>query len=138
MARASRKDPAVWLAIAGIAALWIIGFCMNPGGSGTTILGIPLLACPLRSLTGIRCPFCGMTTGCCWVAHGNLTAAWESNILSPWLMLGTLIALAYLALVRLSAGFKITLELDASHVRLLRLAGIGCLAVSWLVNLSRG
>jgi len=32
----------------------------------------PPLACPLRSLTGIPCPLCGMTRACLAAVHGHL------------------------------------------------------------------
>jgi hypothetical protein len=32
----------------------------------------PPLACPLRSLTGIPCPLCGMTRACVAAVHGHL------------------------------------------------------------------
>ena len=39
----------------------------------------PPLACPLRSLTGIPCPFCGMTRACVAAVHGHLGASLSFN-----------------------------------------------------------
>lgn len=76
----------------------------------------PPFACPLRSLTGIPCPLCGMTRACVAAAHGNFVSSlrfnpggifvmllavvllvrpsWVSNVRPPtwaiWLTLGAL------------------------------------------------
>lgn len=39
----------------------------------------PALACPLRSATGIPCPFCGMTRACVALVHGHLARSLAFN-----------------------------------------------------------
>ena len=39
----------------------------------------PPLACPLRTATGIPCPFCGMTRACVAAMHGHLGASLAFN-----------------------------------------------------------
>jgi hypothetical protein len=39
----------------------------------------PPLACPLRSTTGIPCPFCGLTRACVAAAHGDLLRSLSFN-----------------------------------------------------------
>jgi hypothetical protein len=39
----------------------------------------PVPPCPLRSVTGIPCPFCGMTRGVTAIVHGNFSAAFGFN-----------------------------------------------------------
>ena len=39
----------------------------------------PPLACPLRTLTGIPCPFCGMTRACVAAVHGHLGTSLSFN-----------------------------------------------------------
>ena len=41
--------------------------------------GHPGFACPLRSLTGIPCPFCGMTRACVAAVHGHLAQSLAFN-----------------------------------------------------------
>jgi hypothetical protein len=41
--------------------------------------GHPGFACPLRTLTGIPCPLCGMTTSVEAAAHGHLGAAFAAT-----------------------------------------------------------
>ena len=43
-----------------------------------TSLTIPLV-CPLRTLTGVPCPFCGMTTGTVATLRGDFRAAVGAN-----------------------------------------------------------
>jgi hypothetical protein len=39
----------------------------------------PPFACPLRALTGIPCPFCGMTRACVALVHGHVAASLAFN-----------------------------------------------------------
>ena len=41
--------------------------------------GWPGLPCPLRTLTGVPCPFCGMTTATVAMAHGAWGSAAAAN-----------------------------------------------------------
>jgi hypothetical protein len=55
----------------------------------------PPLACPLRTITGIPCPLCGMTRACVAAVHGHLGTSLAFN---PGGLLVILVALA--ALIR--------------------------------------
>jgi hypothetical protein len=57
----------------------------------------PPLACPLRTLTGIPCPFCGMTRAVVAAMHGHLL---ESLRFNPAGVLVVVLALALLAGLR--------------------------------------
>lgn len=39
----------------------------------------PQIACPLRSLTGVPCPFCGMTRAVVAAVHGNILGSLAFN-----------------------------------------------------------
>ena len=39
----------------------------------------PVPPCPLRTFTGIPCPFCGMTRGVTALVHGHVSAAFTYN-----------------------------------------------------------
>jgi Protein of unknown function (DUF2752) len=58
----------------------------------------PPLACPLRVLTGVPCPLCGMTRAVVAVMHGHLL---ESLRFNPAGVLVVLLAIALLAGLRL-------------------------------------
>jgi hypothetical protein len=46
--------------------------------------------CPLRRLTGIPCPFCGLTTGVVATTHGHVAGGLMANPVAPLLVLATL------------------------------------------------
>jgi uncharacterized protein DUF2752 len=45
----------------------------------TAHTGWPGLPCPLRTLTGVPCPFCGMTTATVAISHGDWGGAAAAN-----------------------------------------------------------
>ncbi len=63
-------------------------------------------SCPLRTLTGVPCPFCGMTRGVVALAHGNVFA---SLALNPGVVLFALVAIAALVAFLVLGGPRITL-----------------------------
>jgi hypothetical protein len=58
----------------------------------------PPLACPLRTLTGIPCPFCGMTRAVVAALHGHVIASLRFN---PGGIVVVLIAVGLLAGLRI-------------------------------------
>ena len=63
----------------------------------------PPIACPLRAVTGIPCPFCGMTRAVVAAVHGHVGASLAFNpggILVLALAVFTIVRPAWLARVR--------------------------------------
>src|SRR5690348_365204 len=60
-------------------------FAAGAAGLGTVYpavvahTGWPGLPCPLRTLTGVPCPFCGMTTATVAISHGDWGNAAAAN-----------------------------------------------------------
>lgn len=54
------------------------------------IFGISLFHCPLRTLTGIPCPSCGVTTGIMALIHGDFVKSLRCNPLAIIMFIGFL------------------------------------------------
>jgi len=66
------------------------------GALGLGLVGSALelgVLCPLRRLTGVPCPLCGLTTGTWALAHGHVAEAVAAHPLAPAAVL--LLALAW-------------------------------------------
>jgi hypothetical protein len=83
--------------------------------------GHPGLPCPLRMMTGVPCPFCGMTTSVEDTAHGHVEGAFMAN------PAGIVLAAAAVALV----------VKRPAHVVVSRVAAVGALAAMWAFELHR-
>ena len=60
--------------------LRVVGGGMVAIAAGWPILPVhPPIACPLRSLTGVPCPFCGMTRAVVAAVHGNILGSLAFN-----------------------------------------------------------
>ncbi len=57
------------------------------------LLGGPGIGCPLRAMTGVPCPFCGMTRGVTDAVHGDVTAAAALNPGSVLLVVAAVVLL---------------------------------------------
>ena len=114
------------LLVAAAAVIW-------PALTEATGASVP---CPLRTLTGIPCPVCGMTTAAIALVRGEVRGAFEANPMIFGLAALTIVAVPLLALRRLGV---MELPRPWSEARR-RKAGwfFGLLAVaSWLFQLHR-
>ena len=59
---------------------------------------VPFLGCPIRHLTGIPCPTCGMTRSFMAIAHGDLPQAVAYHLFSPVVFLFFIVTAIHLVL----------------------------------------
>ena len=101
VARGNRVEAVAVLVIATAVLVTARLLTPNPEGCGTheQLLVIP---CAFRWLTGLPCPFCGMTTAFALMARGEVLAALSAHVLGPLLYAATwlLAANAVVALMR--------------------------------------
>ena len=95
-----------WRQRAGLASLELDAGGLRRAGTAMLALGVTLpvlphapgLPCPLRTLTGVPCPFCGMTTAVEAGLAGRLSDAVRAN---PFGLVAIIVALALLARPRI-------------------------------------
>jgi Protein of unknown function (DUF2752) len=94
------------------------------------------IGCPLRALTGVPCPFCGLTTATVALVHGQWAAAAEAN---PLAYLPASIAIGTAPLMVARALGKTALPRQATQRARRRIAtsAIAVVALSWLYQLHR-
>lgn len=97
-------------------------------------LKIPLI-CPLRLITGVPCPLCGMTTGTTAFVKGDLRGAATANPLSLLFVPGVVLVLAD-RVGRLVRGAGEVVVGPRARKALLRAAAIAA-AASWIFQLFR-
>ena len=89
--------------LAGAGAALAVSFGLKAGAAGWASQLVALMPpCMFRLLTGIPCPFCGMTRAFMHMVRGDVGAAFSSHVLGPpvFLAAGALVVLAAVGLVR--------------------------------------
>ena len=81
------------------------------------------IPCAFRTLTGVDCPFCGMTRATVALAHGDVAAALAAHPLAP--------------LVLVAFAWAIWLLLRGRPMRLPAWAVLGGVALVWAANLAK-
>jgi hypothetical protein len=101
--------------------------------SQQTGIGLP---CPLRALTGVPCPMCGMTTAATGLAAGDLDAALAAN---PFVLVlaGLTVCMAVLMAARAAGLAAPAAQWPASRRRQAYWAVTVLLASSWAFQLHR-
>ena len=94
---------------------------------------VALPPCPFYYLTGHPCPFCGGTRSFAYMWQGDMTDAVRLYPLGPLFFVGSLMSAAGLA-SGLITGRTWSLNLSSRQWRLLTVAGVGAIAVSWVLK----
>ena len=76
----TRVQPATALELRPARDLRLAGLALVGAAGVWPALPVhPPFACPLRSLTGVPCPLCGMTRACVSALHGHLATSLAFN-----------------------------------------------------------
>ena len=118
----------------------LFGACAAPVGAVYPFLmahtGGHGLPCPLRTLTGVPCPFCGMTTATVAITHGNWAAAAAAN---PFGYLVAALIVGTVPILTARAVGQIPTPRPWSDAARRRIGWVmaGLIALSWLFQLRR-
>jgi Protein of unknown function (DUF2752) len=118
----------------------MFGACAAPAGAVYPFLmahtGGQGLPCPLRTLTGVPCPFCGMTTATVAITHGNWAAAAGAN---PFAYLVAALAISTAPVLIARAAGQVSTPRPWSVASRRRIGWIvaALVALSWLFQLRR-
>jgi Protein of unknown function (DUF2752) len=105
---------------------------LRPDGHG------PVL-CPLRRITGVWCPGCGMTRAFGWLAHGDLHQSLRYHPLAPLLVVqGVLLGAFWLYRRRTRHDRPATSVLSAPIMRTVLVANALLVLAVWVIRLKSG
>jgi hypothetical protein len=115
---------------ASVAAIGAVypSLMAHAGGQG--------LPCPLRTLTGVPCPFCGLTTATVAMTHGDWSAAGAANPLA-YLLAGLVVGTAPVLMARATGHSPPPRPWSAAARRRAGRMVAGLVALSWLFQLHR-
>jgi hypothetical protein len=105
---------------------------LRPGSHG------PVL-CPMRRLTGVWCPTCGMTRAIGWLAHGDLHQSLRYHPLAPLLLVeGALFGAIWLFRRRTGRDVLPALTRSPAVQRGLLVANALLVLLVWVIRLRSG
>ena len=129
------RSARTWLLLLGVTAVGLAARAVDPSPAGARLLGFELPGCPMKALTGLPCPFCGLTSGTAYLARGAFGEACSSSVLAPLFGAGVLVVALYTLLGRLLAGYA--LDLAGAKRRSVWITSGALALLSWVVNLCR-
>jgi Protein of unknown function (DUF2752) len=94
------------------------------------------LPCPLRTLTGVPCPLCGMTTAATGLASGDLGVAVAANPFAL-LLAGLTLVMAVLMVARALGWAPAAAQWSPSRRRQTLWVTVVLAVASWVVQLNR-
>ncbi len=94
------------------------------------------LPCPLRTLTGVPCPFCGLTTATVALAHGHWGTAAATSPLA-YLAAALTVGMAPVLVVRSTGLASQPRPWSPAARRRMSWAMTGVVALSWVFQLHR-
>lgn len=114
-----------------VAGVLLLAAHLSPLPQHGAIGGLPAI-CPLKTLTALPCPGCGMTRSLVFAAHGDWTQAFQFHPLGP-----AAYAALWLALIVgvLLPRFK-SRPLSPRWTYALSGAGAASLGIAWLARLA--
>jgi hypothetical protein len=117
----------------GVAGLGAAGAALAYQALGGEGLGLP---CPLRTVTGVPCPLCGMTTAATGLAAGDPGAALAAN---PFLLVlaGFTLVMAVLMAARAAGWLAPPAQWPPARRRQTYWVVAGLAAASWVFQLHR-
>jgi hypothetical protein len=100
-------------------------------------MGIKIIICPFRNLTGLPCPGCGLTRGVYHLAHGEIAKALSFHILSPLFYVVVILEMVNSIAGIVRRGRPLFLWNDLFDRRLMRYLAYGLILVAVTYNIYR-